>query len=339
MNRLRAFLSLPLGTVGSIVGIGSGLNSIFGHHGSGGSGAGSTVYTPTGSGAADQSFQQMLTQLQQAMSGYGNQVTPAMTQAFGNLMGIPTSGLTDAGGRAGRYYNDLASGQDALGGALRQQGGQAAGAGQQLWNTALDPENQLRNTLQQQVTDASRAGTSARGIGMSPQAAGIENQDVSNFLMNWQDRQLGRQSTGLQGMLSAFGQAGQDYTGASNMGTAAAGNIMNSGTVPYQANTMAAGAPFNYAQMFNQGMGGMGQNMAGVMSQIIPYLYAGQGAAGMNFNQGQVGVNNLTTGLQQLGKSPFLQNVFNNQPLNSQDTMGTNYNIFSPPTFDQPYGG
>lgn len=309
MNRLRAFLSLPLGTVGSIVGIGSGLNSIFGHHGSGGSGS-SSVYTPTGSGAADTTFQQMLAQLSQSMQGYGNQVQPAMSTAFANLMGIPTQGLNNAGQAAGNYYFNLAGNQDAMHNILADQGNQAGAAGSQLWRTALDPENQLRNTLQQQVTDASRAATGARGIGMSPQAAGIENQDVSNFLMNWQDRQLGRQSQGLQGMLSAFGQAGQDYTGASNLATSAAGNLLNSGTVPYQMNTMAAGAPFNYAQMFNQGMGGLGQNMAGVMSQIIPYLYAGQGAAGMNFNQGQVGLNNLTTGLSQLGQSPFMQNVF-----------------------------
>lgn len=337
---------MSLATVAAVVGTAAGgmslINQFRGGSGGGGTGGGGQSYVPQGSGGADTAWQQILQQLQGGAGGAANAINPNIASAYQAMSQIPTSGLTQAGQQAGQYYGNLASNQDAMHNLLANQGNQAGAAGQQLWQTALDPQNQLRNMLQQQVTDASRAGTSARGIGMSGNAAGLENQDVSNFLMNWQDRQLGRQSTGLQGMLSGYNQAGQDYTGASNLATAAGGNILQSGQVPYGANTMAAGAPFGYANQYNQAQGGTNQNLSAIMAQIIPYLYAGQGATGQNFAQGQTGLNNFTSGLTQLGKSPFLQNVFGNMqsgsPQNSQSTFGTNQNIYNPPTFDQPYG-
>lgn len=305
---------MSLATVAAVVGIGTGLNSLTGGSlfGGGGSGSGSSSaqYIPTGLGSADTTWQQMLQQMTGGANQVGNAVTPNNLAAYNALMGIPTSGLTQAGQNAGQYYGSLASNQDAMHNNLVNQGNQAGAAGMQLWNTALDPNNALHDRLQQQVRDQSRVATSARGIGMSPQAAGIENQDLSNFNMNWQDRLLGRQLQGLQGMNQAFDQAGRDYTGGSNLATSAAGNILQSQMTPYQMATMAAGAPFNYGGMLTSGQQGVSNLYGQPMQSIIPYLNFGAGAQNNAFGQQQTGLNNFTTGLQQLGQSPYLQNVF-----------------------------
>ena len=343
---------MSLATVGAVVGIGSGLTNIFGGHGGGGGSSGSSTYVPRGSGAADDIFMGGLNNQNAGNNAVNAAVSPAMMQAFAQMMGIPTQGLIDAGRNQGNYYGSLASSQDAyhnmlVDSAWRNYAGQnrLQGAGNQIWNTALDPENALRDRLQNQVGQASRTATSARGIGMSPQAANMETQDLSRFMQDWQDRQLGRQATGLQGMTGAYGMgnqlgaaAGQDLTGASNFATAAAQNIGQSALAPYQMQMMAYGAPFNYANMLMQGQGGMNQLYGNTNAQVIPYLYAGQGATNQMFGQQQTGLNNLTTGLQQLGRSPFLQNLWTPQPMNSQNTMGTNTNIFGPPGNDNPYG-
>jgi hypothetical protein len=329
--------TLPIAA--SVIGIGSGLNSLFGHGQQGGSSS-SKPYVPTGLGGADQTWQQLLQQLSGGSQGVGGAVSPNNMAAYQALMGIPTGGLTQAGNNAGAYYGSLASSQDLMQQALAGQGNAIGAAGRQLWQTALDPNNALRDQLQQQIRDASRAGTTARGIGMAPQAAGIENQDVSNFLMNWQQQQLQRQALGLQGMGQAFGQAGQDYTGASNLGTSAAGNITQSALTPYQMAVMAAGAPFTYGGMLTQGQGGLNNLYTQGLGSIIPYLNSGQGATSQLFNQQQTGLNNFTTGLQQAAR--YLPNVFSGYSTpNAQTSLGTNQNIFADPsTFggDNPYG-
>jgi hypothetical protein len=85
-------------------------------------------------------------------------------------------------------------------------------AGNQTYNTALDPRGELYGRTAQQVQDQSRAATSARGVGMSPYSAGVENDAMRNFNIDWQNAQLGRQATGVGAM-----------TGATNSAVGAAG--------------------------------------------------------------------------------------------------------------------
>lgn len=77
-------------------------------------------------------------------------------------------------------------------------------AGQNTYNTSLDPQNALYNQQFQQNVDQTRAGQSARGIAMSPLASGLEDQSNQNFNMGWQNNQLARQVQGT----GAFAQAG-----------------------------------------------------------------------------------------------------------------------------------
>ena len=303
---------MSLATVASVIGIGAGGLSLFnGLRGGGGQQGGSSnasTYVPTGLGSADQTWQQVLQQLTGGAGGLAGVANPAILQAFNRMMGIDTGPLVNAGRNSGDYLFNLAGNQDAMHNNLVNQGNQAGAAGTQLWQTALDPQNALRNQLQQQVTDASRAGTTARGIGMSPQAAGIENQDVSNFLINWQNQQLGRQIAAAQGMGQAYDQAGRDYTGGSNLATSAAGNLLQSQLTPYQIQQMAYGSPLQYAQQAAGAQGGIDQQLGGVLSAIIPYLNSGQGATSQLFGQNQANLSNTMSGLY--GIARYLPNVF-----------------------------
>jgi len=238
---------MSLATVAAVVGIGAGANSIYqstrnrGGGGGGGGGGASAVYQPQGQGTIDQDWLKIF---QQYLDQGGD---------LQKLMQIFVPILQQQAGVSAGAQKDL------------------MGAGGQLWQTAQDPQNALRDKLQQQVTDASRAGTSARGIGMGGEAAGIENQDVQNFLMNWQNQQLQRQATGLQGMTGAYNEAGRQGQGVGQNLSGAA----TMQTLPMQQLLAALGAGGNY-------------------------LGIGQSASNIGFGQQQTGLNNLTTGLGQL---------------------------------------
>lgn len=351
---------MSLATVASVVGIGAGLNSFLGGSGGGGSsggGSNTSQYIPTGQGGADQIWRQMLQSLSGGAGGAAGAINPQLLQAFKQMMGVDPSGMTGAAQQQGAYTGNLAANEDAMHNILSNQAGvnmgaqqNLMGAGNQLFQTSLDPQNALRDKLQQQVTDASRAGTSARGIGMSGNAAGIESNDVGNFLMNWENQQLGRQSQGLQGMTGAYQQAGQqgqnvgaNLTGAAGLGTMAAGNIGASGMDPYLAMLMGAQQPFNAANAYTGAQGGVNNQYSGVMSQIMPYLNYGINSSNNAFGQQQTGLNNLATGLQQFGgQNPFgmLGSIYGGQNLGQYNNPSANTNQGSNWSGSaDPYGG
>lgn len=319
MNRLRAYFCLgTLATVGAVVGIGS---AIYGMSGGGGGGSGGSTpyqYIPTGLNSADNRWQQQQGQLGGYIDQTTGQIAPNLSAAYQAQQNIDPSQLQATANQAGGYYGQLASQQDQYHTMMGQQAGVNFGAqqaqmnaGNQLYQTSLDPQNALRAQMQQQTVDASRAGTSARGIGMSGNAAGIENQDVSNFLMNWQNQQLQRQATGLQGMTSAYaganqqGQAGQQgLIGSSNMAANAAGSLQQSGAVPFNTAQQIGGLPYGYANQYGGAMNSNVYTPYGASSaQQIPYMNSGQNAGQNAFNQGQTNLNNLTTGLNQFGQA------------------------------------
>ena len=299
---LRAFLTLGfLGSIGlsdvaSMVGIGAGLNSLFGGGGSNSQnyGAGSGVSATTGAMSTTQ---------------------PGDLAAYYQLLGISPSGYVGAGQQAGQQYTDQAQLMQMYQQMMQQQAGISGGAqknlmgaGNQLWNTAQDPQHQLYNYMLQQTQDQSRAGTSARGIGMSPEAAGLEQQATTNFNMDWQNQQLARQAQGLSGMTQAYGGAGQQGALAGvNLGQAAgygqqgAQNTLQSGQVPWQAQQTAYGAPLNAANMYSSALN----------TAFNPNLASyNQAQSQFGANQQQMGMYGLTQGLNSLNNSPWIQQMF-----------------------------
>ncbi len=108
-------------------------------------------------------------------------------------------------------------------------------AGQNTYNTSLDPQGDLYRRTQQQLQEQTRAAQSARGLAMSPYAAGIENKAMSDFNIDWANQQLNRQVAGT-GAFSGAGNVAatagiannaqafmQNQTGLNNLTTALSG--------------------------------------------------------------------------------------------------------------------
>lgn len=128
-----------------------------------------------------------------------------------------TSAATTAGQQAGQQ-----------GAANFGAAGDMRGYTGQMLNNAFDPQQALYNRTAQQLQDQIRVGQAARGTTMSPYGAGVENQAMSNFNLDWQDRQLGRQTQGIGAAGTAYGQAG-------NIGQQGIGQTAAVGSTPYQA--------------------------------------------------------------------------------------------------------
>ena len=87
------------------------------------------------------------------------------------------------------------------------QANELFGAGRSVFNMALDPNQALYDRTRQQVQEGARAGQSARGIAMSPFGAGLENDAMRNFNIDWQNNLLSRATQGLNAFTNA-GTAG-----------------------------------------------------------------------------------------------------------------------------------
>ena len=278
-------MSDPLSLIASIVGIGSGINNLAGGGNSGGSGAGGT-YVPTGRPQIDQGFLNTIAPILQQIQ-----------QEQGNISGPVNAGYagTQPGGQFGYIPQQLQAAANAMVNSAQQDQtnqGLLSSAGNQTYQTALDPQNALRNQLQQQVTDASRAGTSARGIGMSGEAAGIENNDVNNFLLQWQQSQLGRQLAGLQGMQGAMGTSG-NLGGQAGSALGQTGQFLNAGAM----------FPFEAAQGYGQALQGPMSQFGGLSQQMLNYLGLGNASSQQALGNQQSGFNDLYNVFNTLAKN------------------------------------
>jgi hypothetical protein len=182
-------------------------------------------------------------------------------QAFMQMYNNPYAQNVQAGAnQAGGIYGSMVPGamrasQQAMG-----AGQQALGASQQIYNTAFDPQQDLYRQQQQRTLDQANMTNSMYGLGASPVGAGAANQALSNFNIDWQNQQLGRQIQGQQ----ALGQGINQYTGATNAGLgygqAGAGFAQQAGAMPYMA-AQGISQDQMAAIMANQAamQGGMGQ--------------------------------------------------------------------------------
>lgn len=176
----------------------------------------------------------------QTASGIGDlsAYTPTTQSVFYNQQNNPYAGAAVAGAQTG-------------GAATTQQGatnlanaGQFQGIPQSMLpfiqstlNTGFDPQNQLRQQLQQENTDFTNAALSQRGLGSTPWAAGVSATSNQQFGTNWLDTLLGRQQT-------AANTAGSLVTGASNaaseganLGSIGAGQLVAGAGLPYAVST------------------------------------------------------------------------------------------------------
>lgn len=127
-------------------------------------------------------------------------------------------------------------------------------AGQQTFDTAQDPQQALYGRTQQQLQDQVRASDSARGVAMSPYSAGVENKAMSDFNIDWNNAQLGRQVQGL---------------GAMSQANNAATNVGNAGLQNRQFGAGQNSANLNaLLTAIRGGSGGSGAGLGGILSGL-----------------------------------------------------------------------
>jgi hypothetical protein len=166
-------------------------------------------------------------------AGLGGSGAQPYSDIVANTISNPFFGQSLAGAQQGAQYG----GQTAAGAmqASQQLFGQMPGtlaAGNQVFQTGMDPQSALYNRSQQQTTDQTRAALAAAGLGGSPYAAGVEGQTMSNFNIDWQNNQLNRQMQGLQGLEGANASALGLGTGGFNLGQGASALAASSAGLP-----------------------------------------------------------------------------------------------------------
>jgi hypothetical protein len=247
----------------------------------------------------DEKWYRAMQAIERATDRNTGMVDPVLLESFSNMLGIDLNGLVSAGGIAGQQYAGLGQMAGGAGAQMQDQAQGAFGRGQDIWNTARDPQNQLHDYMRQQTVEGSRAADSARGLAMSPYSAGHESDATRRFEMDWQNQQLGRQMAGGQ----AANQAGGFGAGALGASMGYYGMqpefTQMSAQAPIAGQEAAYGRPMDYASQFTAAQG---QNVIGpqmqMQQQINPYL----GLAGQTGNwASQYGLNqaNLHNQMQQ----------------------------------------
>lgn len=191
-------------------------------------------------------------------------IAPAQ-QIGGQMLNDPYAALFQGGaGAASNLGINAALAQYGLGGQLGQ-------AGQGLLGLGFDPQQQLYSRLVQQLQDQTRVGQAARGINMTPYGAGLENQAMSDFNINWQNAQLQRALQATQGAGGAF------QTGAGMM-AGAPGQMLSAYGMPYGVSQAIGGAGLGTLGQLQQIYGGAQQGMNVPLENYANYVQMGNQA-------------------------------------------------------------
>jgi hypothetical protein len=239
---------------------------------------------------------------QYAMAQPG-QVIPQFQQAQRNISNNPYAGLQQQGAGAVANLGAGVAGQQLSG------ANSLFGAGNQVLGQAFDPQQALYNRTQQQVMDQINAANAASGVS-GPAAAGVAQQGISNFNIDWQNNLLNRERMGIQA-------GGQAFAGGADLGNLGLGTIASSSGMPYNT----------YLGQQQNIIGGLNSLNAGVLGAFaLPqqelqnteaYLGLGQSANNLalmgqqqNFNQGMMNGAGLANSSLAFANNPQIQSMF-----------------------------
>ena len=317
---------------------GVGLYGALSGSGGGGGGGSSSMYVPQGLQSTDTGWQQNQATNQGQLNyggGFSNQVDPNLQQSYQQLQNINYQPYLQASQQAGQQYGQLANQYGAAGNAMMGQAGQSFGqqqalqnAGQQVYNMGMDPQNALYNRTQQQVQDQSAATNSMYGLGTSGVGAGLQNQAMSNFNIDWQNQQLQRASQGASsmnqldqtaGQYGSLGgaqmQAGMGYYGQQP------GATQQSGAVPMQAQQQVYGQGFTNAQNYGSALQSAMSPYQSQQNAATTYMGLGNTA---QYQSGQLGLQQQQYQNQQLQQAGNALGNVNWGQLGSAFNSGTN---------------
>lgn len=191
-----------------------------------------------------------------------------------------------------------------------------------VMQTGFDPQDALYNRTQSRLQNQTRASQGARGIDMTPHGAGLENQAMSDFSIDWENAQLQRQALASQAAAQLFGQGGQAIQGGVQLGQQVPQQIATYAGLLQQLG-MGAYAPQMWgAQQYGNlfGTGANAQNAA-YQNQLNKYKAeeesSGSFWGGIGKLAGQLGSaaitasdRSLKTNILKLGEDPRGWNVY-----------------------------
>ena len=294
-----------------------------GGSGSNGTGSPTDVYSPVSLQSADSGWLNDFENIGSWNQDAALASIPAYQDSYVQNQNINYDQYQQAANTAGQQMDALSSVAGQQAGYYGQAADQARQAGQQVYQTAFDPQNALYDRTQQQLTDQVRAGQAARGIGLSGEGAVEENGAMSNFNIDWQNNQLQRQTQGVSAMNSANQYMGADMAAQLSAGQAQAQYGQEGAQIPLTAQQYVAGQPAANANAYGQNIGNLNTMYANQANMAIPYMNAGQGAqqfnVGYNTQQNAANAKLLTQGIG--GLASAATNYFGNQASNSSGWM------------------
>lgn len=300
---------MPWGALAGVVGAvgGAAVSSAMSPSTSGG---GPSYYIPTGLGGADTNWQTLLTQMMGNQNGIQNNSGLSSTSLglglnANNAYGPAYQSAADA---AGTGYGNLANTMNTQSGLNFGTQASLLNAGQQVYNMGMDPQNALYGRTAQQLQDQTGATNSMYGLGSSGAGAGVANQAMSNFNIDWQNNELSRALQGLQGLTGAASTAGAYGQLGTAQAQSAPGYQLSAGQVPYQTAMGIAGVPGQLGSTYNtQVEQGPLSSASSIMGNIIPYMNNGQGAQSIPYqaqSQGAGAAGQIVSqGIQGLGNA------------------------------------
>lgn len=214
---------------------------------------------------------------------------PFFAQALGGAQqgaGIGSNAATQIAGQIPGYLAQIPTLQGAAG---------------QILQTGFDPQQALYDRTLNQVSQQSAAANANSGVMGTPYGQSVADQNLSNFNINWQNNQLGREATagsaasGLENTALGLGQ------GALGLGQGATSLAAGAQALPSQTWLNQGNAVLGGVQNANSALGGLQSNYGAALQNLL-----GGGGANYNFYQNQ-GNNTLSAlgGLTNLGNSQY----------------------------------
>jgi hypothetical protein len=227
------------------------------------------------------------------LSDYNTWNIPQARNVESSLFHNPySSGLQQGGNFAGGMGQLGALNQFQTGGQLTNIGSNQLPAwASSVFNTSMDPMNALYNRTLGQVTQQQGAQNAQAGVGTTPYGAGLQDQNLTNFNIDWQNNMLNRQIAGLGAGTSALG-AGANIAGVGQgMQQQAPISYLQSAALPYSTFGQIGGGQMAALS----GLGNFGQQASQLPQQSIQdylqYLGVGNQATGAATGVGQLGLN------------------------------------------------
>lgn len=155
----------------------------------------------------------------------------------------------------------------------------------------FDPQNALYNRTLQRVQDQSNVQNAMSGVATTPYGAGVTDQTMANFNIDWQNNLLSRMSTA-GGAAGSLVGAGANAIGAgSGIANAAAGQYAGASAMPYSAyQGIGADQMSNLSNLLS--LGGGAQSLANLpITDLMSLMGVGNQAnqVAANVYQTQVG--------------------------------------------------